>query len=108
MLAIYARWVGGSVHKKPVSGSESLIGSTGVVTTDLAPEGEVVVDGITWKAILRADRKEHINKGGSIRVTGRTGLVLEVEPEPIKEETQSHNRGFGVWLQGQLTLLVWL
>ena len=91
LLALYARWVGGSVHKKPVTGSESILGKTGIVATDLTPEGEVVVDGITWKAILQRDRKDHIDKGSTIRVTGRTGLVLEVEPESIKEESQSHN-----------------
>jgi membrane-bound serine protease (ClpP class) len=89
LLAMYARWVGGSLHKKPVAGSESIIGKTGIVTADLAPEGEISVDGIVWRARILGQNAKPVSRGGVVVVVKRSGLVLEVEPEPIKEETHS-------------------
>ena len=84
LLALYARWVGGSLHSKPVVGSEAIIGKSGIANTDLAPRGEVIVDGIIWEATLPS--KESLPKGAGIRVVSRDGLVLGVESESIKEK----------------------
>jgi membrane-bound serine protease (ClpP class) len=90
LLALYARWVGGSIHKKPVVGSESIIGKTGSVVTGLSPSGEISVDGIIWKANLVDPHGAPMAKGDTVRVVSRSGLVLGVEPESIKE-TQTPN-----------------
>jgi membrane-bound serine protease (ClpP class) len=87
LLAIYARWISRSLHEKPVTGSESLVGKAGVVVTDLSPVGEVSVEGITWKAKLSSGQA--IKKGETVKVVRRSGLELEVEPEPIKEKLDS-------------------
>jgi membrane-bound serine protease (ClpP class) len=89
LLALYARWVSGSLHKKPVTGSESIIGKTGTVVRDISPSGEISVDGIIWKANLVDPHGAPIGKGESVRVVSRSGLELEVEPEPIKETQTS-------------------
>ena len=88
MLAVYARWVSRSLRERPVTGSESLVGRTGVVVSDLAPVGEVYVEGIVWKAKFSLAQNETMKKGENVRVVRRSGLVLEVEPEPIKEMLQ--------------------
>ena len=85
LLAIYARWVGGSLHTKPVTGSEAIIGKRGFANTDMTPTGEVVVDGIIWEASLSGGIGT-LQKGAAVRVVNRNGLVLEVESEPIKEK----------------------
>lgn len=85
LLAIYARWVGGSLHTKPVAGSEAIIGKWGVANTDLTPNGEVIVDGIIWEATVSGD-KGTVQKGAAVRVVNRNGLVLDVESETIKEK----------------------
>ena len=90
ILAIYARWVSGSLREKPVTGSESLVGKTAVVVTDLAPVGEILVEGIIWKAKSIVPNNT-IAKGESVLVVRRSGLELEVEPEPIKEKLQSNS-----------------
>lgn len=87
LLAIYARWVSGSLREEPVAGSETLVGKTGVVMTDLTPIGEVSVDGIVWKA--RTLQNTPVKKGDGVRVVRRSGLELEVKPEPIKEKPPS-------------------
>ncbi len=72
-----------------MTGSESLVGKSGVVVTDLSPVGEVSVEGITWKAKLSSGQT--IKKGETVMVVRRSGLVLEVEPEPIKEKLETTN-----------------
>ena len=74
-----------------MTGSESLVGKTGVVVTDLSPVGEVTVEGITWKAKISAVQNRVIAKGENVRVVRRSGLELEVEPEPIKEKLQPNS-----------------
>jgi len=86
LLAMYARWVGASLRRrKPVTGAESLIGKTGVATTDIDSKGEVSVDGIIWSAKSKATG---IARGSTVRILRVSGLTLEVEPEPIKQNVQ--------------------
>ncbi|MDG6906623.1 MAG: nodulation protein NfeD [Nitrososphaerota archaeon] len=86
-LAAYARWIGRSLHSRPFVGSETLLGKTGTVFADLSPAGEVSIDGIIWKA--KSSNSQPVSTGTRVRVVRRYNLVLEVEPEPIKENIQS-------------------
>ena len=93
LIAMYTRWVGKAIRKKPVTGSESLIGKTGVVLSDLAPEGNVSLEGIIWKARLSDASWGRIEKGSKVIVARRSGLTLEVEPEPIKQKVEVQQGG---------------
>ncbi|MDA4130353.1 MAG: nodulation protein NfeD [Thaumarchaeota archaeon] len=85
-LALYARWVGTSLRRrKPVTGAEALIGKMGVAMTDLDTKGEVSVDGIIWSARTDTPR---IARGSKVRILRVSGLTLEVEPEPIKQNIE--------------------
>jgi len=69
-LAIRAR------RNKVTTGSQGLIGETGIAQTDLSPEGTVFVHGELW----RARSRQPVANGEQVRVTRITGLRLEVEP----------------------------
>ncbi|MGI0084254.1 MAG: NfeD family protein, partial [Nitrososphaerales archaeon] len=89
LLAIYARWVGSTLRRKPMTGSESLIGKEGAVYRDLNPEGEVTVDGIVWRAKLVDPSSGMVPKGQTVIVKNVSGLSLLVEPQGIKEKAQN-------------------
>ncbi|MGC9210031.1 MAG: NfeD family protein [Acidilobus sp.] len=77
VAGLYIRWVVGPARRKRVmTGPEALLGSVGVAVTDLNPEGEVRVEGIVW----RARSKVPVRAGEQVRVVGREGLSLIVEP----------------------------
>jgi len=57
--------------------SQRLNGATGVVRSPLDPDGTVTIRGQVWSAHAHAGR---LDAGRPIRVLGRTGLVLDVEP----------------------------
>jgi len=88
LLAMYTRWVGKAIRKKPVTGAEALIGKTGIVTQELGPEGDVSVDGIIWKARLTGPSLNKLEGGARVVVVRRSGLTLEVQPEPIKQKVE--------------------
>ncbi len=58
-------------------GPETVIGATGIVTAECRPEGQVRVRGEVWLA--RCDAGAGV--GRRVRVVGRDGLTLVVEPE---------------------------
>lgn len=60
---------------KAKTGKETIIGSIGVVTTDLRPKGEVRVKGEFWQAVTN---EGWIDKGKEVEVVGIEGLVLDV------------------------------
>ena len=62
----------------PTIGREWMIGELGTAIGDVAPDGVVTVRGAPWRA--RTNRATPIEAGGSVRVAGIDGLVLEVEP----------------------------
>jgi membrane-bound serine protease (ClpP class) len=71
---------------RPSHDLEALIGRTGEAKTDIHEEGTVQVAGELWTA--RCD--ESISEGTRIRVVGREGFVLQVEPlEPEKESQKT-------------------
>ena len=60
---------------KPVTGSAGLVGKTGVVKKQIAPEGKVFLHGELWNAV--ADTP--IDEGAKVRIVRVNNLVLEVE-----------------------------
>jgi membrane-bound serine protease (ClpP class) len=58
-------------------GSEVLVGATGQVRKELAPEGLVFVGGALWNAVAS---NGPIEVGSPVKVVGRKGLQLEVVP----------------------------
>ena len=71
-------------RKKPVSGAEEITGAEAVAMEDFTGEGRVWVHSETWFA--HTDRP--VSKGQRLRVIGREGLHLTVEPlnEDVKGE----------------------
>ena len=59
-------------------GREWLIGVEGTAVTDIAPDGTVEVHGAQWRA--RVNRLTPLEAGEPMRVSGLSGVVLEVEP----------------------------
>jgi membrane-bound serine protease (ClpP class) len=70
-------------HMKVKVGPNLLLGKTGIAISELAPRGEVRVDGQTW----RAETLEGIVKQGeALEVVGRDGLILRVKPKELQPE----------------------
>jgi membrane-bound serine protease (ClpP class) len=63
--------------KKPETGSEALIGRSGLTRSELSPSGMVHVAGELWSAVSRSG--ENIPADTQIQVVGVDGLRLEVE-----------------------------
>ena len=61
---------------RPKVGPESLIGALGTVTAPCRPDGQVRVGGEVWLARCDAGAEP----GDRVRVVGRNGLTLLVEP----------------------------
>ncbi|HID95227.1 MAG TPA: nodulation protein NfeD [Candidatus Latescibacteria bacterium] len=61
-------------RRKPATGAEGLVGTTGVALTRIAPEGKVSIHGEIWRA--RSDEK--IKKGEEVVVVGVEHLKLRV------------------------------
>jgi membrane-bound serine protease (ClpP class) len=61
-------------RRRPTTGKEGLIGSLGVATTDLDPEGVVEIRGELWSAI--AERK--IKAGEKVRIQEVEGMKVKV------------------------------
>jgi membrane protein implicated in regulation of membrane protease activity len=70
-------WVWLSQRWRIRMGPETLIGERAEVVVDCRPEGQVRLQGELWRArCLRG-----ADAGRKVRVTGRDGLTLLVEPE---------------------------
>ncbi len=85
--ALFIFFVGGmalKARRRPVvSGREELIGSSGEVLEDFDGEdGAARVHGETW----RIRSTQPLVQGQKIRVIGRDGLILDVEPEEGRNE----------------------
>ncbi|HUI00933.1 MAG TPA: NfeD family protein [Nitrososphaerales archaeon] len=76
LAALYVRWVVGPLREgKSVTGPESIVGKVGVAYSSLTPNGEVRVEGITWRA---RSASGDVAAGESVRVDSIEGLVLVV------------------------------
>jgi membrane-bound ClpP family serine protease len=76
-----------AIQQPPTHDLERLVGMVGEVRTRINPEGAVYVGGEEWSA--RSDTE--IPAGSRVRVTGREGLILTVEPanKPSSQESQA-------------------
>ena len=84
-----------SLHRRPYSGRESMVGRLGEARTPLAPEGMVFIDGELWEAhaitLHRSAAAPIIPTGAAITVTKIDGLLLEVRLATTDEiERTSH------------------
>jgi membrane protein implicated in regulation of membrane protease activity len=73
-------WIRLSQRWRVRAGPETLIGARGVATTDLAPEGQVRVQGELWQARMKGGARA----GDSVRVLAREGLLLVVERDAAR------------------------
>ena len=71
----------------PTIGRDWMIGSLGVATGAVDPEGVVVIDGAPWRA--RTRRAAEIEAGDSVRVMSLEGLILTVEPADDSDDGDS-------------------
>jgi membrane-bound serine protease (ClpP class) len=60
----------------------TLTGKTGIARTDIYQEGSVYVGSEVWTARSRL----FVPAGAEVRITGREGLVLTVEPVPAAQD----------------------
>ncbi|MGB6409819.1 MAG: nodulation protein NfeD [Candidatus Deferrimicrobiaceae bacterium] len=63
--------------RKPATGSEGLIGETGVAMADFTGNGKIFVVGELWDA----ECESSLLKGQQVTVTGRVGMTLIVKPK---------------------------
>jgi len=64
-----------SHRRRPVTGIEGFIGTTGRARTEINMKGQILIQGELWEAIST----EPIREGESIEVTGIDGLKLRVK-----------------------------
>jgi len=80
--------VGRSLRNPPATGAEALAGASGVVKQWQGDSGLVYVQGALWNA--RSGTPLELYKGGRVRVSGRHGLTLEIEPlEPAEKDADT-------------------
>ena len=70
-------WIRFSQRRRIQAGAETLVGARAEVVTALAPVGQVRIAGELWQA--RSEGRAE--PGAPVRVVGREGLTLLVEPE---------------------------
>jgi membrane-bound serine protease (ClpP class) len=68
-------------RNKVVTGSQGMIGETGVAQTSLSPQGKVFVHGELWDAVSSVD----IPIGQLVVVRQMDGLILQVDPLPVAQ-----------------------
>ncbi|MGA9978261.1 MAG: nodulation protein NfeD [Candidatus Sulfotelmatobacter sp.] len=68
-------------RNKVVTGSQGMIGETGVAQTGLSPQGKVFVHGELWDAVASVD----IPIGQLVVVRQVDGLILRVDPLPVTQ-----------------------
>ena len=77
------RW---SRRGRPKVGPETLVGATGRVVEPCRPNGTVRVDGVVWQARCEPGA----DPDDLVRVIGRDGLRLIVEPLTAAERSAPH------------------
>jgi len=63
---------------KVKAGPEQLIGKPGIAISELAPRGEVKIEGQIWRAETLGER---VKQGEPVEVVSRKGLILRVKPK---------------------------
>ena len=69
-----------AMRRRPLTGSEGMVGLVGVAKTNLAPQGKILVRGELWDAIS----EQPLQPGDHAEVTRIDGLKLYVKPAPPK------------------------
>ena len=72
-------------RNKVVTGSQGMIGETGIAQTTLSPQGKVFVHGELWDAVSSAD----IPTGQLVVVRQVDGLILHVDPLPVVQSPRA-------------------
>jgi membrane-bound ClpP family serine protease len=67
------------LYQSPIA-SVSLVGATGVVSSDLSPSGEVLVNGEFWSGEAEPGTARTISAGANIEVVSVAGNHLKVKP----------------------------
>jgi membrane-bound serine protease (ClpP class) len=70
--------------RRPTTGEESIVGTSGVAKTDIAPEGTVMARGTLWRA---RTMETGIAAGEPVKIKATEGLLLLVEPDHGEEES---------------------
>jgi membrane-bound serine protease (ClpP class) len=70
-------WIRFSRRRRIQAGAETLIGASAVVVSPCRPAGQVRVQGELWRARCEPGAEP----GETVRIVGREGLTLLVEPE---------------------------
>jgi membrane-bound serine protease (ClpP class) len=70
-------WIHLSRRRRVRAGAETLIGASAEVVSPCRPLGHVRVEGELWRARCEAGAEA----GETVRIVGRDGLTLLVEPE---------------------------
>ncbi len=84
LIGLYIRWIIGPLRRRRrLTGSEVMIGKTGVAITDLTPKGEIRVQGEIWRA---ESSSGNILKGEQVTVKALNGLVVIVEKTQVPIE----------------------
>ena len=65
-----------AMRRRPVTGSEGMVGLIGVAKTALSPQGKILVHGELWEA--RSDQP--LQPGEPVEVVRMEGLKLYVKP----------------------------
>jgi len=71
-----------AMHRQPMTGSEGMVGSIGVVKTALAPQGQLAIHGELWEAVS----ERTLQPGEQAEVMRVEGLTLYVKPVLQKGE----------------------
>ncbi|HET7058434.1 MAG TPA: nodulation protein NfeD [Nitrospiraceae bacterium] len=69
-----------AMRRRPVTGSEGMVGLVGVAKTALTPRGQVAVRGELWEAMS----DDPVEAGVAVEVTAIEGLKLHVKSTPEK------------------------
>ncbi|MBI1736170.1 MAG: nodulation protein NfeD [Candidatus Rokubacteria bacterium] len=64
-----------ALARRPALGADGLVGQTGVAREDLAPEGQVTIQGEIWRAVAASGP---VATGSRVRVVDIDGLTLKV------------------------------
>jgi len=70
-----------ALGRPPSMGAEGLVGKTGTVRERLGPEGQVMVSGELWRAVVEG---EPLEPGAQVRIVAVDGLTLKVAKAELK------------------------
>ena len=82
------------MRRPHATGTESLVGTTGVVVSTLSPQGQVRLHGETWRARTEGD---DLPKDEPVEVLGTEGLTLIVRRLEQSQTPIPKNRARDRW-----------